>query len=118
MLFSTVKSPVITAADFNHNLAIINHWAHQWKMEFNPDPTKQATQVLFSCKKVGPNIVTEKIIKAKQNIGIIKHLSNLPVKTLSQMYKALIRSHLDYCDIICHIPPKINPPSQFSTFDP
>ena len=54
MLFSIVKSPVITAEDLNHDLAIINNWAHQWKMEFNPDPTKQAT-VLFSCKKVCPN---------------------------------------------------------------
>ena len=25
-------------------------WAHQWKLEFNPDPLKQATEVLFSCK--------------------------------------------------------------------
>ena len=49
--------------------------------------------------------VNEKIIKAKQNIGIIKHLSNfLPHKTLDLMYKALVRSHLDYCDIIYHIP--------------
>ena len=24
-------------------------------MEFNPDPTKQATEVLFPCKKVSPN---------------------------------------------------------------
>ncbi len=24
-------------------------------MEFNPDPTKQATEVLFSCKRVKPN---------------------------------------------------------------
>ena len=32
---------------------------------------------------------------------IIKHLSKyLPVKTLNQMYKPLVRSHLDYCDII------------------
>ena len=28
----------------------------------------------------------------------------LPRKTLDQMYKALIRSHFDYCDIIYHIP--------------
>ena len=28
---------------------------NQWKMEFNPDPTKQATEVLFSCKKTSPN---------------------------------------------------------------
>ena len=49
--------------------------------------------------------LNEKIIKAKKNLGIIKHLSiYLPRKTLDQMYKALIRSHLDYCDIIYHIP--------------
>ena len=28
---------------------------------------------------------------------------SLPRKTLDQMYKALVRSHLDYCDIIYHI---------------
>ena len=109
----------------------------KWKMEFNPDPTKQATEVLFSCKKskrVHPplifngNIVqnkneqkhlglildsclsfvkhlNEKILKAKKYIGIIKYLSNfLPFKTLNQMYKAFVRSHLDYCDIVYHIP--------------
>ena len=48
-----------------------------------------------------------KIIKAKKNLGLIKFLSRfLPVKTLDQMYKALVRSHLDYCDIIYHIPSK------------
>ena len=151
MLFYIVKSPVITAEDLNHDIAIINHWAHQWKMEFNPDPTKQATEVLFSCKKLRPNHpqlifngsvvkkvneqnhlglildsglsfknhLNENIIKAKKNIGIIKHLSKyLPVKTLNQRYKALVRSHLDYCDIIYRIPPKINPPPQLPTFDP
>ena len=55
MLFSTVKDPIISANDLNHDLDIINQWAHQWKMEFNPDPTKQATEVLFSCKKSSPN---------------------------------------------------------------
>ena len=45
--------------------------------------------------------LNEKIIKAKKNLGIIKHLSIfLPHKTLDLMYKALVRSHLDYCDII------------------
>ena len=34
------------------------------------------------------------------------------------MYKALVRSHIDNCDIIYHIPPKINPAPQLSTFDP
>ena len=26
------------------------------------------------------------------------------------MYNALVRSHLDYCDVIYHIPPKVHPP--------
>ena len=54
MLYSVVKDPLITAADLNHDLDSINQWAHQWKMEFNPDPTKQAKEVLFSCKKKSP----------------------------------------------------------------
>ena len=49
--------------------------------------------------------LNETIIMAKKNLGIIKHLSIfLPRKTLAQMYKVLVRSHLDYCDIIYHIP--------------
>ena len=137
MLFSIVKYPVVSANNLNHDLNIIQLWAHQWKMEFNPDPTKQTTEVLFSCKKPNPNHpqlifngttvtkvndqkhlglildsslssekhLNEKIIKAKKHIGIIKHLSNfLPLKTLDQMYKALVRCHLDYCDIIYHMP--------------
>ena len=28
----------------------ISEWAHQWKMLFNPDPRKQATEVYFSRK--------------------------------------------------------------------
>ena len=53
--------------------------------------------------------INKKIIKAKRNLGIINYLSNfLPLKTLDQMYKALFRSHLDYCDIIYHMPSKQN----------
>ena len=51
MLFSLVKDPILSANDLNHDLEVISHWAYQWKMEFNPDPTKQATEILFSCKK-------------------------------------------------------------------
>ena len=116
---------------------MIYQWAHQWKMEFNSDPIKQATEVLFSCKKNSVNHpqlifnlsavvkvneqkhlgltlepglsfekhLSEKIIKAKKNIGILKHLSKfLPLRTLDQMYKALVRFHLDYCEVIYHIP--------------
>ena len=45
MLFSLVKDPEISANDLNHDHDIIRQWADQWKLEFNPDPTKQATEV-------------------------------------------------------------------------
>ena len=143
MFFFIIKDPVISADDLKHDLDIIYQWAHQWKMEFHPEPTKQATEVLFPCKKSTPNHphlifneivvervkeqkhlgliidsslsfgkhLNEKIIKAKKNVGTLKHLSKfLPLKTLDQIYKALVRSHLDYCDIIYHIPSHINQP--------
>ena len=50
MLFSIVKNPIISANELNQDLETIRQWAHQWKLEFNPDPTKQATELLFSCK--------------------------------------------------------------------
>ena len=55
MLFSIVKDPAVSATELNHDLNIIRQWAHQWKMEFNPDITKQATEVIFSCKKNKPS---------------------------------------------------------------
>ena len=55
MLFSIVKDPVISANDLNHDLDVIYQWVYRWKMEFNPDPTKHATEILFTCKKSSPN---------------------------------------------------------------
>ena len=126
MLFSIVNNLAISANELSHDLKVISQWAYQRKMEFNPDPNKQATELLFSCKKNSPNHpplifnetivpkvneqkhlgltldsklsfekhINEKIIKAKKGIGIIKYLSTfLPLKTLDQMYKALVCSH-------------------------
>ena len=51
MLYSIVKNPTQSAADLNHDLDLIQKWAFQWKMQFNPDPSKQATEMIFSCKQ-------------------------------------------------------------------
>ena len=55
MLFSIVNDPVISANELDQDLKFINQWAYEWKKEFNPDPNKQATELLFSCKKNSPN---------------------------------------------------------------
>ena len=47
MLFSIVKDPTTSADELNHDLQTISEWAHQWKLEFNPDRSKQATKLLF-----------------------------------------------------------------------
>ena len=50
MLYSIVTDPVKSAENLNHDLNLIQKWAYQWKMEFNPDPLKQATEIIFSSK--------------------------------------------------------------------
>ena len=49
-LFSIVNDPNISATELNHDLNVVSQWAYQWKMTFNPDPNKQALQVIFSNK--------------------------------------------------------------------
>ena len=51
-LYSVVKDPIISALELQHDLDIISEWANQWKMSFNPDPTKPAEEILFSQKKL------------------------------------------------------------------
>ena len=41
-LFTIVKDLDISALELNHDLHLIYQWAYQWKIRFNPDPTKQA----------------------------------------------------------------------------
>ena len=112
---------------------MIHNWAFQWKSNFNPDPTKQAQEVIFSRKtKKLPhpplvfnntnvtqsiyqkhlgiildskltfenhvNMVTTKINKT---IGLLRKLKNLlPRTALIKIYKAFVRPHLDYGDIL------------------
>ena len=41
----------------NHDLDCVSQWARQWKMAFNPDPTKSAVEVRFSQKKTPPQSI-------------------------------------------------------------
>ena len=54
MLYSIVHNVHISAAELNHDLSLIKDWAFQWKMAFNPDPAKQAVELIFSQKKIKP----------------------------------------------------------------
>ena len=55
-LFSSVNVVGQTHEKIEQDLFIITKWAHQWKMVFNPDITKQAVEVIFSVKNKKPNL--------------------------------------------------------------
>ena len=51
LLFSTVYNINEATNTLNNDLNKITEWAHQWKMSFNPDISKQAHEVVFSRKR-------------------------------------------------------------------
>ena len=122
-----------SALELNSDLAKINRWAFQWKMSFNPDPKKQAQEVIFSRKSkamshpplvfnnnnviettsqkhlgiiLDTRLPFEKhletvLCKINKTLGLIRKLQNhLPRTALITLYKAFVRLHLDYGDII------------------
>ena len=136
-LFSLTHNQLRTAAELNSDLLRVSEWAYQWKMSFNPDPSKQAVEVYFSKKQNHPispflsfnntaiavqssqkhlglildsklvfdQHLNEKILKANQGIGLLNRLRKyLPRDSLLTIYKAFIRPHLDYGDIIYDYP--------------
>ena len=52
--FSVVHDRNTSADEFHDDLLKIRR-ACQWKMSFNPDPSKEAQEIIFSCKIKKPN---------------------------------------------------------------
>ena len=131
-LFSAILYNNTSALELNRDLAKINRCAFQWKMSFNPDPKKQAQEVIFSRKskavshaplELNNDLIQvtsqkhlgiipdtrlsfekhlEKVLsKINKTIGLIRKLQNLlPRTALITLYKAFVRPHLDYGNII------------------
>ena len=139
-LFTVVEDSNSAANDMNHDLELIRQLAYDWKMSFNPDPQKQAVELLFSTKRIEMNhpeirfnnipvmkvdehkhlgiILDSKlsfsahikaaISKTRKGIGLLKYLSKyLPRHTLNELFKLYVRPHLEYGDVIYHIPAKV-----------
>ena len=47
-LFNVTHDINASANELNDDLKKVSNWAFQWKMSFNPDPSKQAQEVIFS----------------------------------------------------------------------
>ena len=50
-LFTVAREANEAAEHMNHDLQLITQWANDWRMSFNPDPQKQAVELLFSRKR-------------------------------------------------------------------
>ena len=70
-LFTVVREANEAASDMNHDLQLISQWAHDWRMSFNPDPQKQAVELLFSRKR---NEIDHPVIL----------FNNIPVKKVNE----------------------------------
>ena len=77
-LFSVVYDESVTAEKLNKDLETISKWAHQWKMQFNPDKNKQAVRVIFSHKSPKPphpplyfNQAEVPVVKEHKHLGMI-----------------------------------------------
>ena len=131
-LFNEAHDINISANELNNDLKKVSNWAFQWKMSFNPDPSKQAQEVIFSRKLkrvthpplVFNNAVSQRksqkhlgiildskltfedhyktvLSKTNRTIGLLRKLQNLlPREALTTIYKAFVRPHLDYGDVL------------------
>ena len=47
LLFTGVEDSNTAAGDMNNYLELKRPWAYDWRMSFNPDPQKQAVELIF-----------------------------------------------------------------------
>ena len=129
-LFSIVQNVSTSASHLNNDLIKLSNWAFQWKMSFNPDPSKQAQEVLFSRKiqktchpSIYFNNKSVKQVRSQKHLGLIldsklnfqEHLQNILNKVnktigllrklqnilpLLTIYKSFVRPQLDYGAVI------------------
>ena len=71
--FSKVFNINESANDLNIDLKKISQWAYQWKMQLNPDPNKQANEVIFSWKSNSSSLTYPPLPPVKfNNINITR----------------------------------------------
>ena len=59
-LFSVIHDSSTTGNELNGDLIKVNNFTNEWKMSFNPEPIKQAQEVIFSRnnKKINHRLLT------------------------------------------------------------
>ena len=74
-LFPVIHDVNLPQIDLNEDLDKINNRAYQWKMSFNPDPSKKAQEVIFS-RKVN-NVLHPPLTFKNVDVGQIRSQKHL-----------------------------------------
>ena len=103
--FAIINEPKATAKQLFEDFYKINEWTFQWKMSFNPDPSKQA-QVIFTRKS--KNVVTPPIFFNKKPIQQVPSqkmvLLTLDENTSKQLHLKLVQACCKNLIITFHAP--------------
>ena len=82
-------------------------------IRFNDIPVKKVDEhkrlgITLDSKLSFSGHIKSVISKTRKGIGLLKYLSKyLPRNTLNELYKLYVRPHLDYGNVIYHIPAKV-----------
>ena len=100
-LFSKVYDIHNSASKLNDDLEKISYWAYQWKMQFNPDPNKQANEVIFSRKTSSNNLPHPPIKFNKIDISECPHQKHLGIVLDSKLnFNAHVDQKIKKCNRI------------------
>lgn len=92
-LFVVVDDPQTSFQILSHDLRLVEEWANQWRMSFNPDPSKPPIEIVFSTKTkpfVHPPLIFNSVaVKAE---GEHKHIGLILDKKLS--YNSHIKAQI------------------------
>ena len=111
-LFTVVQDSNSAAKDMNHDLELIRLIFSRKKIKadhpeifFNSTPVMKVDE--HKHLAISAHIKSA-ISKSRKGIGLLKYLSKyLPRHTLNELYNLYVRPHLDYGDVIYHIPAKV-----------
>ena len=97
LLFPVIQNKQLSAQNLNEDLNKIKLWAFQWKMSFNPDPSKQAEEAISSRK-------------LQKSVYPSLHFNNIPVtqSTTQKHLGMLLDVKLDFQAHLKNIYSKVN----------
>ena len=102
-LFSVIHDSSTTRNELNDDLIKTNNWAYQWKMSFNPDPNKQAQEVIFRRKT-----------KKKNHAPLTFSKSNVNQSTSQKLLGVILDASLSFEEYLICIQSKTNKTIVFS----